>query len=108
MNRDEHVLQHLRLPKEIINYILLFDDYIFVERELIKINKLPKNLPIYTLLFDIFSNLEWIQCYESWTILRINNHVNDFRKYIRIKMYIDPLEPDRVYYFHRNNKYIRY
>lgn len=105
MKGYEHVLQHIRLPKEIINYILLFDDYIFVERELIKISK---NLPIYMLLFDIFSNLEWIQCYESWTILRINNHVNDFRKYIRIKMYIDPLESDKVLYLYNTREYIRY
>ena len=110
MKGDDHVLHNLRFPKEIINYILLFDDYIFVGRELVKINKLPKNLPIYTLLFDLFSNLEWINCYENWTILRINKYLvlQEFRKFIRIKIYIDPLEPDKVLYLYKNNEYIRY
>jgi hypothetical protein len=110
MKGNKHVLQHLLLPKEIINYILLFDDYIFVDGELIKINKISKKLPIYNLLFDLFNNLEWINYCENWTILRINKYLvsQDLRKFIRIKIYINPLKQNEVFYLYNTHEYIRY
>lgn len=109
--RKNHILYNLPLPEDIVNHILFFDNYVIVEGELIKINKISKTLPIYKLLSDIIKNLEWITCFENWTILRVTKSIKDHENnsiFLRIKMYIDPEKKDKVYYDYSNKTYIRH